>query len=67
MMRIPPEKLDETTLRRVVGEYVSRDGTDSSDMNARVGRVLGWLRSGQAELHFDGETRTTNIVMKDRL
>ncbi len=66
-MRIPIGSLDEDTLRRVVEEYVSRDGTDFSDMDARVGRVLGWLRSGQAELHFDGETRTTNIVTKDRL
>ncbi len=67
MMRIPADKLDEDTLRRVVEEYVSRDGTDLSDMNARVGRVLGLLRTGHAELHFDEETRTTNIVMKDRL
>ena len=66
-MRIPADRLDDNTLRRVVEEYVSRDGTDLSDMDARVGRVLGWLRSGHAELHFDGETRTTNIVMKDRL
>lgn len=66
-MQIPISKLNENTLRRVVEEYVSRDGTDLSDVDARVGRVLGQLQTGHAELHFDEETRTTNIVMKDSL
>ena len=64
-MRIPIGSLDEDTLRRVVEEYVSRDGADLSDMDARVDRVLGLLRSGRAELHFDDDTQTTNIVIRD--
>lgn len=64
-MQIPPERLAENVLRRVVEEYVSRDGTDSSDMDDRIRQVLGLLKTGVAELHFDEETQTTNIVMRD--
>jgi uncharacterized protein len=65
-MQIPPERLAENVLRRVVEEYVSRDGTDWSDMDDRIRQVLGLLKTGGAELHFDEESQTTNIVMKDR-
>ncbi len=66
-MRIPADKLPENLLRRVVEEYVSRDGTDWSDMEERIRQVLGLLETGAAELHFDEETETTNIVMRDRI
>lgn len=66
-MKIPIDMLPEKTLRRVIEEYVSRDGTDWSDMEDRVGQVRRLLQTGGAELHFDEETETTNVVMRDRL
>jgi uncharacterized protein len=64
-MRIPADKLPDEILRRVIEEFVSRDGTDWSEMEARVSRVLRQLESGKAELHFDEESGTTNVVTRD--
>lgn len=64
-MQIPIDQLPENVLRRVIEEYVSRDGTDWTDMEERIDRVLRSLQSGDAELHFDEETETTNIVAGD--
>ncbi len=61
-MLIPHGKLPHTTLRAVVEEYVTRDGTDHSSVDTRIESVLRQLVSGQAELHFDLQSATTNIV-----
>lgn len=65
-MKIPIDMLPEKALRRVIEEYVSRDG-NWSDMEDRVGQVRRLLQTGGADLHFDEETETTNVVMRDRL
>lgn len=61
-MRIPPSQLTPATLRTVVQEFVTRDGTDFSSVEKRIESVLRQLEVGQAELHFDDETKTCNIV-----
>ena len=61
-MRIPHSKLSLATLRAVVEEFVTRDGTDYSSIDRRVEVVLGQLESGRVELHFDDQTETCNIV-----
>ena len=61
-MRIPYEKLAAGTLRAVVQEFVTRDGTDHSSVDRRVERVLRQLEVGHVELHFDDQTETCNIV-----
>jgi uncharacterized protein YheU (UPF0270 family) len=61
-MRIPYTKLAPATLRSVVQEFVTRDGTDHSSVERRVESVLRQLEAGRVELHFDDQTQTSNIV-----
>ncbi len=63
-MLIPHSKLSPATLRAVVQEFVTRDGTDHSSVERRVESVLRQLESGRVELHFDGQTGTCNIVAR---
>ncbi|MEX0744267.1 MAG: YheU family protein [Phycisphaeraceae bacterium] len=64
-MQIPIDSLNPETLRRVVADYVTRDGTDLVDTDVKVEQVLRQLRLGHAELHFDEDTATTTIVRRD--
>ena len=61
-MRIPHTKLSPATLRAVVAEFVTRDGTDHSSVERRVEEVLRQLEAGQVELHFDDQSESCNIV-----
>jgi uncharacterized protein YheU (UPF0270 family) len=61
-MLIPHHMLSLPALRAIVEEFVTRDGTDHSSEESRIESVLGELRSGQAELHFDASSATTQIV-----
>lgn len=61
-MKIPPTYLLPTVLYEVVEEFVTRDGTDYSQVQQRIKDVLTQLDAGAVELHFDRETATCNIV-----
>ncbi len=61
-MRIPPTLLSPATLRAVVEEFITRDGTDHSSVERRIETVMRQLNSGRVELHFDGKTETCNIL-----
>ena len=61
-MHIPPTLLSPAALRAVVEEFVSRDGTDHSSVERRIETVMRQLDAGRVELHFDGETKTCNIL-----
>ena len=61
-MRIPHTQLSPATLRAVVQEFVTRDGTDHSHVERRVENVMRQLEAGRVELHFDEQTATCNIV-----
>lgn len=61
-MLIPHTQLSPATLRAVVQEFVTRDGTDHSPIERRVKNVLRHLETGRVELHFDDQTKTCNIV-----
>jgi hypothetical protein len=65
-MLIPHQEIEPSTLRKVVEEFVTRDGTDSSSVEPRIEAVMKQLKNGQAELHFDNDTKTTNILSSDR-
>jgi uncharacterized protein YheU (UPF0270 family) len=60
-MLIPHTSLPAATLRAVVTEFVSRDGTDHSAMDTRIDSVLRQLDTGLVVLHFDPESGTCNI------
>jgi uncharacterized protein len=61
-MRIAHTQLSPGTLRAVIQEFVTRDGTDFSSVEQRVEDVLRQLGAGRVELHFDEQTETCNIV-----
>jgi len=61
-MRIPYTKLAPATLRAVVQEFVTRDGTDHSSVEQRIESVLRQLAAGRVELHFDGQTETCKMM-----
>ena len=61
-MQIPHSELSNTTLNAIVLEFVTRDGTDHSPVDARVQRVMQQLEDGEVELHFDSETESCNII-----
>lgn len=61
-MRIPHKKLSRIALQGIVGEFVTRDGTDHSDVTQRVLDVIKQLENGEVELYFDDPTGTCNII-----
>lgn len=52
------------TLRAVVEEFVTRDGTDHSSIEDRVDEVLCQLETGSVQLYFDEDTNSCNILPK---
>ena len=61
-MQIPHSQLMPATLRAIVAEFVTRDGTDHSQVDRRVEQVLKQLDSGMVELHFEEETGSCNLI-----
>ena len=61
-MRIPHLQLSAETLRAVIEEFVTRDGTDHSAVERRIEVVLHQLDVGSVELHFERATQTCNIL-----
>ena len=61
-MVIPHTQLSDATLRAIVEEYVTRDGTDNSSVERRIESVMRQLEAGRVVLHFDDETKTCNIL-----
>jgi uncharacterized protein YheU (UPF0270 family) len=65
-MRIPIDQLAPETLRLVVEEYVSREGTDygvrTTDFADKVEQVLRLLKNDKAFLCFDTESESCQIL-----
>ena len=61
-MQIPPEALDSETLHAVVLEFVTRDGPDHSPVEPRIELVVTQLMNGRAELHYDEDSKSCNIL-----
>lgn len=69
-MEIPWKNLSSEALEGVIGEFVTREGTDNgytgSDMEDNIQRVRRMLESGDARLTFDQATGSCNITPKDK-
>ncbi len=61
-VRVPIDQLSPEALRSVTEEFVTRDGTEATEASSKVEQVLRQLRSGQAQLWFDADTGTCNIL-----
>jgi len=66
---IPYSKLEPDLLRKLVEEFVSREGTDygdvTYDLDAKVEAVLRQLKRGEVTVTFDPETETASIHVSD--
>jgi uncharacterized protein YheU (UPF0270 family) len=67
-MQIPIDMLDPDTLRSVVENFITREGTDYGahevSLEAKIEQVMRQLRSGKAILVFDAEADSCNIITK---
>ena len=67
-MEIPYQRLSQDTLRRVIQEFVLREGTDYGhediSIERKIQQVLRQLQSGEAALVFDLENQSFNIIIK---
>jgi uncharacterized protein YheU (UPF0270 family) len=68
-LEIPVDTLEPDTLRAVVEEFVTREGTDyghrDHDLDGKVDAVLGQLRRRDAVLVYDPYSGSINIVPAD--
>lgn len=65
-VEVPYQQIDPETLRRMIQEFVSRDGADWGDagctLDDKVEQVLQQLRQKQAKVVVDMRSQTVNIV-----
>ncbi len=65
-MEIPWDRLNPDTLRRVVEEFVSREGTDYGrddvSLTQKVEQVLRQLQRKEAVLSFDEDSETCQVL-----
>ncbi len=65
---IPWEELSPEALRGVIGEFVTREGTDyghvEADLEAKMAEVRGQLERGEAVVLWDARSETVNVVLR---
>ncbi len=70
-IKIPYSQLNPDTLRALVEEFITREGTDYGevevDLETKVRQVIGQLKKGEAVIVFDEKSETCNIVPRDEL
>ena len=70
-VEVPYTQLDPDTLRRVVEDLVTRDGTDYGDVERTLAQkadaLLAQLKSGEAKLVVDMTTETIGLMTSEEL
>jgi uncharacterized protein YheU (UPF0270 family) len=70
-MIIPHEKLSPEALENLIGEFVTREGTDSGyakgSLEMNVARIRGQLQKKLAFIVYDEKMGTCNIVSAEFL
>ena len=65
-MQIPYDMIPADTLRNLIEEFVTREGTSYGDrefsVETLVAQVLKQLQRGEATVVFDPESESTSIV-----
>jgi len=69
ILNIPCEQLSPETLRAIIEEFVTRDGTDYGEIEVqleqKIRQVQKELLSGKAVILFDTKDQICDIVLKD--
>lgn len=67
-VRVPPNALAPETLKQLIEEFASREGTDYGGTDiplaTKTAAVLMQLRSGEAVILYDPSEQSANIVTK---
>lgn len=67
-MEIPHDRLKPETLRAVIEEFVTREGTDYGEtaftLEDKVAHVMGQLKHRKAVIVLDEASETCHIVLK---
>jgi len=66
-IEVPYTSLQPDTLRAVVEEFITRNGTDYGErertLDSKVADVMRQLKRGEAVVVFDPQTASVNIVV----
>lgn len=67
-VEVPYEQIQLETLRGLVEEFITRDGTfygkKEMTMEQKIDMVMGQLKSGEATISWYRYVQTSNIVLK---
>ncbi|WP_020677520.1 YheU family protein [Geopsychrobacter electrodiphilus] len=67
-IEIPYERINPDTLRRMIQEFVTRDGADWAELGCtledKVEQVLQQLKSRKIKVVFDQTSQTANLVVR---
>lgn len=70
-MRIPHQALNPDTLRNLIEEYVTREGTDYGErlysLDDKVTQVLQQLAQGEVVLLYDPHSATCQLEVRERI
>ena len=66
-MIVPHQALSADALSGVIDEYVTRDGTDSTDAGVKVAFIRRSLDAGEMVLVFDPNSGTCDIIPADQV
>ena len=65
-IEVPYQKIAADTMRRMIQEFVSRDGSDWAEIGCtlddKVEQVLQQLKNKRVKVVFDLKTQTANLV-----
>lgn len=69
MLEIPINSIDQDTLRNLIEEFVTRDGTDygseEASLEVKVQQVMQALQEGRATILFDELTESIDIQLRE--
>jgi uncharacterized protein YheU (UPF0270 family) len=70
-VEVPYQQLDPETLRKVIDDLVTRDGTDYGEvektLEQKAAALLKLLERGEAKLVVDLATETIGLMTRDEL
>ena len=70
-MRIPHTALSPETLRGIVEEYVTREGTEYGardySLDEKVSHVMGQVDRGEVVIEYDPDSQTCNLLGRDTM
>jgi len=69
-VEVPHEQLSPEALRGVIESFVLREGTEYGErdvpLDTKIAQVLRQIERGEAQILFDPNSETIDIVVKER-